>query len=758
MTVTGVVQGVGFRPFVYRLAAECSMSGSVRNTVDGVRIQLQGEAAQLANFRRRLHAELPRLARIDSARWDAESPVESSPGVFEILESEPGTTRAGLVTPDAGPCDACLADMRRVDDRRLGYPLTNCTDCGPRYTILDGLPYDRAKTAMSMFRMCEACETEYQDPANRRHHAQPNSCWSCGPQLRLLALDGQELAPPQIAIAAARERLLRGDILSIKGVGGYHLVADARNDAAVARLRSRKRRPTKPFALLVRDVETARRLCQATTGDENLLTGPGRPIVLLPMRPDGLAVSPLVAPGLGELGLMLPSAPLHDLLLTDDLPIVIATSANVSGRPIIFEDEDALVQLSGIVDAHLTHNRPIRAGLDDSVLRSGRDAALGPVVVRRARGLAPMPLRGQGDARILALGADLKATVALSRGPEVFVSEQVGDLLLDSVDERQEHTARRLMDLLGVQPTLIACDLHPQMSVGRQAARLARALDVPLIRVQHHHAHVAAAMLDRALTGPVLGVVLDGFGYGLDGTAWGGEFLLGDRANLSRVGHFRPVRLPGGDRTATECDRVALALLVDAFGADEALVVANDLALRPPEELQALAAMCVRNFRCLTSSAAGRLFDGAAALLGLCQRNSFEAEAPMKLEACALGGSAPPLPFDLEGDIDGLRVDLRPSIRALARRLGGDRAELARAFQATIVEATAVAAIELCHRHQVSQIVLTGGVFNNLYVRDHLADRLARAGLSAFAHQDLPPGDGCIAAGQVAALSARFSN
>ncbi|MDQ4089679.1 MAG: carbamoyltransferase HypF, partial [Actinomycetota bacterium] len=562
LRVTGTVQGVGFRPFVYRLAADLALAGWVGNDSLGVILEAEGPAPALDRLAERLVAEAPPLARIESVVADAVAPTGEAG--FTVIDSRDAGAPAVAVPVDVATCDDCLRELADPADRRFGYPFVNCTNCGPRYTIIRSIPYDRASTTMAGFVMCADCRREYEDPADRRFHAEPTCCPVCGPQLTMLAPDGGVLAKAGEALDTAVDLLRQGRILAVKGLGGYHLACDATDDAAVAELRRRKARDDKPFALMV-DVSTARALCLLSPEAEEALASPRRPIVLAPRRDRGLA--PGVAPNLPELGLMLAYTPLHHQLLAGVERPLVMTSGNLSDEPIAHDDSDALARLAPMVDAILTHDRPIHIRCDDSVVRS---AAARPAVqmVRRSRGYAPEPIALPTPAHhhVLAVGAELKSTIAVVKGDNVVASHHIGDLEHLAAYRSFLQAVDHLCGLTGVTPQVVAHDLHPEYL----STKFAADLDLPAVGVQHHHAHIASCLVEHGRTEPVLGVAFDGLGMGTDGTAWGGELLVADLDGFRRVGHLRPVALPGGDRAAREPWRMAIAWLAETLGSEAA--------------------------------------------------------------------------------------------------------------------------------------------------------------------------------------------
>lgn len=770
LRVRGTVQGVGYRPFVYRCARSLGLRGFVRNDTHGVLVVCAGPAAALAELRRRLEEEAPPLARVQAIEEsDGPDPAtgldplagQALPGGFEIRASDTLGDARVPVAPDVATCPACLAEIRDPANRRYRYPFTNCTDCGPRYTIVRALPYDRPQTTMAGFPLCPACQEEYEDPADRRFHAQPNACPVCGPRLRLLAPNGAALAEGDAALAQAAALLAGGGILALKGIGGYHLACDAANDQAVTELRRRKARDHKPFALMVPDLACAQALCRLDPEAEQALCSPRRPIVLAPRRrPGGLAVAEAVAPGLGELGIMLPYSPLHHLLLDELARPLVMTSGNRSDEPICHEDDDALTRLGPLADGLLVHNRPIHIRCDDSVVRA---SPLGVWPVRRSRGFAPEPLPLPPGVRalkpVLALGAELKATVAVAEGGSVVASHHLGDLehleAFGAFLQALEHLPR----LAGIRPQVLACDLHPEYLSTKHAEQLADELQAELVGVQHHHAHVAALLVDHQVPGPVLGVAFDGFGYGTDGTLWGGELLVCSLAQARRVGRLLPVPLPGGSHAVREPWRMAVAWLAAAGGPRLVAEVAERLGFE--DRWPAVLDLC-RQPGTLQTSSVGRLFDAVAALLGVRSTVSYEGQAAIELEALAASVDPDEVPgFGLRveerpGPLPGL-LDPRGLIRHLVAGLreGIPAALLAAAFHRSLAEGTAALAERLARRHGLRTVALSGGVFQNVVLSELLVQHLETRGLEVLCHRHLPPNDGGIAVGQAAVAAAR---
>ncbi|GHF71753.1 carbamoyltransferase [Streptomyces mashuensis] len=783
LTVTGVVQGVGFRPFVHRLATELALSGHVGNTPDGVLVEVEGHPDAVAAFCSRLPRERPPLAAVTGLHA-TDVPPAGTEG-FTIRPSHEhdhdqdhdhgGTGRAQL-PPDTAPCDACLRELADPADRRHRHPFITCTHCGPRFTIVRSLPYDRPATTMAAFPLCRACAREYADPADRRFHAQPLACPDCGPRLTLTPAPGHGSSPlhGDDALTAARRMLAAGRILAVKGIGGYHLACDASDPAAVAALRTRKARGDKPFAVMCAGLDEAARVAVVTPAAREALTGPGRPVVLLRPRADAPAPRPApgVSPGSPYLGVMLPYAPVHHLLfgLPGDPPgprLLVMTSGNRSGEPVLTDDRDALTRLAGIADAWLSHDRPIEAPCDDSVLRVRPDGTL--QVLRRSRGHVPRPLPVPVPLLpALAAGGDLKNTLCLGEGHQAWFSQHIGDMGDLATQEAHRRAEQHLRRLTGVRPRIIAADRHPGYHSTR-AARHRAAAGLPLRLVQHHHAHIASAMAEHGLDGsrPVIGVAFDGTGYGDDATIWGGEVLLADYDGHRRFAHLAPAPLPGGDAGVANPCRVALARLRAAGVPWESRL--PSVAACTSGELALLGRQLERGTACVPTSSVGRLFDAVSSLLGLCHRAGHEAQAAVALEAVATTawdatpdsgsrtafgiGSAPSgrRPATAHGPPAPLLFDPSPVLRALTAglRRGVPPAVLAAGFHRSLAAAVA----ELCRRARretgIGTVALTGGVFANALLEDACTALLAADGFEVLRHGEVPPGDGGLALGQL---------
>ncbi|MEU9012631.1 carbamoyltransferase HypF [Streptomyces sp. NPDC048479] len=768
VTVRGVVQGVGFRPFLYTLATGLDLVGHVTNTGEGVVAEVEGPPADVALFCARISADAPPLARVESVDHQ-EVPTTGGEG-FTIAASTMGGPARTLVSPDMATCAACLAELADPADRRHRHPFITCTHCGPRFTIVRGLPYDRDHTTMADFPMCADCAREYADPADRRFHAQPVACHACGPRLRLLVAQANTEDSPRTVsaedpITEARRLLSQGAILAVKGLGGYHLACDASNSRAVATLRHRKARGNKPFALMARSIADIEHLVHLGSQERSLLTGGVRPIVLLRRRPDavlpglpGPGPSEEVAPGSPDLGVMLAYTPLHHLLLglpgdADGPCLLVMTSGNVAGEPIVTEDTDALTRLAHLADAWLTHDRGIHVPCDDSVVRVCDGE---PLTIRRARGYAPLPVvLPLPVPAALAVGGDLKNAFCLAEGHRAWLSAHIGDMDDLATQQAFERAETQLESITGVNPELLAADRHPGYRSGQWATR--HAAGRPVVRVQHHHAHVAAAMAEHGLDGsrPVIGVAFDGTGYGDDGAVWGGEFLLADYHGFSRFGHVAYVSLPGGDAAVRRPYRMALAHLRAAgiaWSQDLPCTVAC-----PPDELRVLEHQLERNLNCVPTSSMGRLFDAVSSLAGVCHQSGYEAQAAIELEAAALTAAAEDVvgyAFAVRPPDDGraaVAADPAPVLAAVVDdvRAGTPPALVAARFLRAVADLVHKICVMARDERGLDTVALTGGVFANTLLSSACARTLREDGFTVLRHHQVPPNDGGLALGQL---------
>lgn len=742
--VRGTVQGVGFRPSVYRLARASNLAGFVRNDSEGVWIEVEGDPEAVSAFPDLLRRESPPLSRINGIEV-AELAAIGETG-FRVDASSSQRAAGAIIPADSATCAACLRELFDPGNRRFRYPFVNCTDCGPRYTIVRETPYDRARTTMSVFALCSACREEYEDPSDRRFHAEPNACPDCGPRLEftrtgLPSLFGEE------ALGAAAAALRGGEILAVKGLGGFHLAADATDDRAVALLRRRKQRPSKPFAVMARDLRAAGKIAEIPAAAARALESPERPIVLLRANP-GAAFARGIAPGLAEVGIMLPYTPLHHLLLAGGPPLLVMTSGNLSEEPIARESAEAVAKLSGVADAFLLHDREIHTRADDSVLRIVAGDAQ---PVRRSRGYVPKPIALPFDSvPVLAVGAELKNTVCIARGNEAFLSPHVGDLENPEAARFFEEVIEKLRRLLNVEPVAVAHDLHPDYFSTRWAA----ASGLPRERVQHHHAHIASCLAEHGRTGPAIGIAFDGTGCGPSGELWGGEILVADLLAFRRVGHLRPLRLAGGEAAIREPWRMAAAALLDAGKSLDLLPGVDARRLRGVRQL------LERNVRSPAATGAGRWFDAVAALCGFTGRATYEGQAAAELESLAGGSAVESYPFELGDTVARVpfEVDLRPAVRQIARDLReGVRAPVISArFHETLARAIQESSRRARRQTGVATVAFSGGCFQNRLLTERAKELLELDGFEVLVHRRVPPNDGGLALGQAAVAGFRL--
>ncbi len=749
LAVRGAVQGVGFRPFVHRLATELGLNGWVNNSPQGVFIEAEGPRAELEKFLLRLETEKPPRSFIQSleASWLDSAGYTA----FEIRPSETGGNKTALVLPDIATCPDCLREIFDPKNRRQRYPFTNCTNCGPRFTITRDIPYDRPATTMAPFAMCPECRCEYDAVADRRFHAEPNACPQCGPALSIFDPNADQVAAEPDAIRAAASAIAAGRIVAIRGIGGFHLACDATSSAAVQRLRSRKRREQKPLAVMVRDLAEAQRLADLTQAETAVLVSSERPIVLVRRR-DGAELASEIAPDNPMLGLMLPYSPLHYLIVAEVGRPLVMTSGNLSEEPIAYRNDEAIARLGAVADLFVLHDREIVTRCDDSVVRV---LAGGPTVIRRSRGYVPraIALPRAFSRPVLACGAQLKNTFCIGVGAQAYLGPHIGDL--ENLDTFQsfEQSIARMERFLEVNPEVIAHDLHPDY-LSTLYARSRSGLVA--VQVQHHHAHVASAMAEHGLTGPVLGLAFDGTGYGSDGHAWGGEFLLADFAGFTRLATFRPLALAGGDTAIRKVWRIALAMLDDAFAAAAPL---DDLALFAeiaPRDLAVVRRMIANRFNAPLAHGVGRYFDAFGALvLGVTEAN-YEGQVAMRLEWAADSAERAHYRFDVDRNAAPWEVDLRQAVRDAVRDLlrGVCAGVIAARFHNTLVCAAAEVVRAASAGVGRVPIVLTGGCFQNARLAEGIASALAR-NFDVYTHRSVPPGDGGIALGQAMVADAR---
>lgn len=772
LLVNGIVQGVGFRPFVVQSAVQLGLVGHVCNTSAGVVIEIQGASADLDDFAKQLTAEAPPLARIVSVEIKEIATTGETDFTIHASSNQPGTST--LIPPDVATCSDCLREIRDPADRRYGYPFTNCTNCGPRWTIIGRIPYDRPHTSMAPFTMCPACQAEYDDLQDRRFHAQPNACADCGPRAWLEgplgAIDTEGHAAEQAAEALARHA-----ILAIRGLGGFHLAVRADTSASIIHLRRRKNRVGKPLAVMVPDIATVRQMAHVTDDEEQQLLSAAAPIVLVARRHNA-PIAPEVAPGHRTLGLMLPPTPFHhllfDALASHHIKALVMTSGNTSDEPICVANDEAKKRLAALADAYVLHDREILRRADDSVVQvvDGK-----PLVMRRSRGLAPVPVfmpNTQGTAPVLAVGTQLKNTVCLLKDGRAFLSPHIGDLGQLAADDFFREMIATLQDVLECVPEVIAHDLHPNYTatVWAQEQRKKNPA-LQLIAVQHHHAHFAAVLAEHQLTGPAVGLIMDGTGYGDDGTIWGGEILVGDAAQYTRVGHFETVPLPGGDAAIKAPWRQAVSYLHYTFGAGFFAEHPDEFAFQGDRPVSQVLEMLERNVNSPLTSSCGRLFDAVAAMVGPWAEATYEAQAAIELAALTTATeikAAQPFVLAVEElrerltaapDGGPLLLPVAALIRAVrdARRAGVSAARISAMFHRTLIEIMARTATWAAERHGTRDIILSGGVFQNELLLGELIKRLRRDDLKPWWPQQAPPGDGGVSLGQAAVAAARMA-
>ena len=776
--VEGMVQGVGFRPFVYRLAHELELTGWVQNARNGVLIEVEGNASIIETFLHRLQVDAPSSACIEAMR------TSLIPGLggesFSIGQSAEVGQRVLVIPPDLATCEDCLSELADSNDRHFRYPFLTCTQCGPRYSLLTAIPYERSNTTMARFELCSTCRAEYETESDRRFHAESIACPICGPSLRVWDAEGRETSIGKEALKQASILLKRGRIVAVKGLGGFQLWVDACSEEAVQRLRDRKRRPEKPFAVLFPSIEVVRDYCELSAEEEHLICSPHAPIVLVCKRRDA-ALADTVAPGNPMLGVMLPMTPLHHLLMASLQRPMVATSGNRSEEPIVIDERQALIQLKGIADAFVVHDRPIARPVDDSVVlvvnrrsenNEGAEAdrpKADKLILRRARGYVPQAIRwsdvasdAHGPGPILAVGGHLKNTVALLMGHRVVLSQHLGDLSTLEADRAFRQAAQDLQQLLAVIPRAIACDLHPDYRSTGFARELAATLSVPIIPVQHHHAHVAACMAEHKLDGEVLGIAWDGAGYGEDGHVWGGEFLIGSYREFNRFAHLRPFRLPGGEAAMREPSRVAAAVLWELMGEemlDHELPAWNVT----DDQRGQLAELLRSGIASPWTTSMGRLFDAVSSLTGLCHQPSFEGQAAMAVQFAAereweaRGGGVRGYPMDLvpsDGSSTRWVVDWQPMMSAMLGDLGqGRRLEhIAARFHVGLAEGV----VRVAQAAGLPRVCLSGGCFQNRLLLSLVRQRLEINGFAVYSHHLVPPNDGGLSLGQAVVAAYRL--
>lgn len=737
--VTGIVQGIGFRPFVSKLAHELRLVGTVRNDTSGVEIHIQGVDADCQLFVERLQSELPMHGRIDTLRVEP-STVQSLHS-FTIILSQ-GAQGNAFIGADMAPCEACLQDIQDPENRRFQYGFTNCTNCGPRYTIIESTPYDRDTTSMKVFPMCEDCQKEYEDLEGRRYHAEPNACEHCGPMFTLKGADGTVLASGQDAIEQAKQLIQQGAIVALKGVGGYHLVCDALQERAVQTLRQRKGRPRKPLAVMAGSLETAKQYVYISEKEEELLLSPARPIMLLRKVTEHNTVAPSVAPGMETLGILLPYAPYHYSLVPSNA-LWVMTSANRSGDPVLYNDAQALEELQGIADYILTHNREIISPVDDSVVQVVHDKS---IMIRRSRGYVPVSIPVvalEKRSTMLAMGADMKAAFAMNRGSHAILSPYMGDMEHQRVQDLLWSTTKRYEDLFQLQPTEVIVDAHPNYYTSQCGRNYAEKHQLPVIEVQHHHAHVAAVLAEYNIQEPVLGICFDGTGYGTDGTLWGGEFLYCHQEHMERMAHLSYAPLPGGEVAVREPWRQALWYVNQIYPSGVPTVI-EEWKKTLPKGWELLEKM-MPHMQMIQSSSGGRLFDTVASLLGVGHEHLYDAQLAIELEQLALSERGTILDMKLDGTV----LDTMSLVRSVIEQLeyGESVAKISANFHRTLIYYIGQMAKQCCEERHISHIVLCGGVFQNRILLEGVMQELGK--YKVHVPTQSPMNDGAIALGQL---------
>jgi hydrogenase maturation protein HypF len=748
--VSGLVQGVGFRPFVYRLAADAGLSGFVRNNASGVAIEVQGSADSVENFLQRLHKEAPPLAQVVHIEVSDLGCIEETN--FQIVESHKANVAHTLISPDIATCNDCIREMFDSYDRRFRFPFINCTNCGPRFTIVRNIPYDRPATSMAPFKMCYSCQTEYDDPRSRRFHAQPNACWECGPRLELYDSLGN-LIQTRDPIGETIALLRSGQIVAVKGLGGFHLACDALNAESIRLLRQRKHRIEKPFAIMVPNPEAVQEFCHVSAEEHDTLESKERPIVLL-RKSESCAIPDEVAPFHGELGVFLPYTPVHHLLLCEGgFKALVMTSGNMSEEPIAIDNHDALERLRGLADAFLVHNREILLRCDDSVVRVTQNQTC---QLRRSRGFVPVPILLQEDVpAILAVGGELKNTICLTSGRHAFLSQHIGDLENLASYSFLEEAAVHLESVLEIRPEIIAYDLHPGYFSTRWALERQGSA---LVGVQHHHAHIASCMAENHLDGKVIGIACDGTGFGTDGCIWGGEALVADYRSFQRVAHLDYVPMPGGEAAIREPWRMALGYLWRYFGREFPQSNIPFLQNMSPKSISLVLQMMDRRVNSPLTSSCGRLFDAVAAIACIRQKVNYEGQAAIELEmAMDHSSNRDGYPFQVVPNGDGWVIGMREMFAALMHdiSLNVSPGVISARFHKGVVDVWAEVAQLIRESAGINRVCLSGGSFNNVFLARHLTERLQAEGFAVFTHSQVPCGDGGLCLGQAVVAAHR---
>jgi len=747
IVIEGIVQGVGFRPFIYNLANSFSLQGTVNNNSEGVHIDVEGPQERINEFLQKIEQNPPPLARIETITISEAAVFNYN--LFEIKESEKISGKITLISPDIAICQYCEEDIQSKTNRRSGYAFTNCTNCGPRFSIIKALPYDRNKTTMNEFNMCPECSREYSDPTNRRFHAQPNACATCGPELWVEDNKGNRLEIED-PISFAQNKLAEGNILAIKGLGGYHLACDGRNETAIQTLRTRKRRLFKPLAVMVKNVEVIKKHCKVTILEEKLLTGIRKPIVILDQTID-YDLPQTIAPHQKTLGVMLPYTPLHSLLFSDKIEVLIMTSANVNGLPIEHLDSGARNSLSGIVDYFIIHNRKIYLPIDDSVVRVVEEKQ---TMIRRARGFAPEPFKASNMRDILACGPNMKNTFCISKDGFLFLSQFNGDLENLETFKHYTNNIEHFKEVFSFSPKVVAHDMHP----GYLSTKYALDYDLPKLAVQHHHAHIVSCMFENNLEQKVMGVCFDGTGYGTDGKIWGGEFMVCDRSEFTRVGHLDYIKMPGGEKAIKEPWRMGVSYLYKAWGADKE--ACDGLFKRYGEAAEKLIDIIEANINCPQTSSMGRLFDAVSNIIGITDQVSYEGQASIELEAVSDFQIEEAYSYKILKQKDMYIIEPYEMLReVLQDKLNGVSIRLmASKFQNTIVNLSVRLCLYLREDTGINEVALSGGVFQNIFLLKKLSHNLEKEGFIVYTHAHLPSNDGGIAVGQIIIANSIMEN
>ena len=756
--ITGIVQGVGFRPFIHKLTSKLGIKGWILNDSDGVLLEVECETENLDIFISEIKNSPPPLAKITNIiHLPCDTPVGTYKD-FVIKKSVAAELVQTLISPDFNVCDDCLRELFDVDDKRYNYPFINCTNCGPRYTIIQDIPYDRHNTTMKKFVFCPSCKHEYLDINDRRYHAQPNACPDCGPSLQLFDNQENEIDNNNL-LDFTIQKLKGGCIIAVKSLGGFHLACDAQNELVISKLRKRKKRDSKPFAIMAKDLSVIKNIAHVSKAEADLLQSIQRPIVLLRKR-ENINLPECIAPHNPNIGVMLPSAPIHYLLLSDiGLDTMIMTSGNISNHPIIYKNDDAIKKLSYVADYFLVNNRDIHTFVDDSIVRCSSfgqaNAETMIMFIRRSRGYVPTPFEASTEYKsILGVGAELKNTISLSQRHNIFTSQHLGDLKNKDTHDRQIECINHLCNILTISPKIVACDMHPSY----RSTVFAESLSLPIVKVQHHHAHMASCMFENDISHKVLGVIMDGTGYGLDGSIWGGEFLLGDLNDFKRIGHLRPFKLLGGDKAVEEPYRVAIDLLVDSFGDSNNRVIKNVFSDIDDLKIDVLCKMSRKGINVFKTSSMGRLFDAVSALINVCTVIEYEAQAATELEALLKRNMdmINPLPFGIDYNGECYEIDYRPLIRDIVKlKQSLDQNILSRMFHSTVVNMI----LEMCcivrKKYSINEVVLSGGVFLNEFLSINAKDVLENQGFKVYCNSAIPCNDGGISVGQIAVANCK---